>query len=226
MLDTACSIETPEGIDLALRPAGPVPRILAYGIDLVIRWAIMFVIAMLMGFAGQLGMGMMMILYFLLEWFYPVCFERFRDGVTPGKKSMDLRVVNDDGTPVGWDGAIVRNLLRAADFLPFFYVVGLVSMVTSRHFRRLGDLAAGTLVVHNAGIKPPAPVDETGTRPAPVPLSDDEQRALLDFSESRNRLSPQRQAELADILTPLTGKSGKAGVLEVMRIANGLKGQA
>lgn len=225
MLDTAYSIETPEGIDLTLRPAGPLVRILAYIIDMLIRWALMLGVAIFFSLAGKLGTGFMFIIYFLLEWFYPVFFEVARQGMTPGKKSMDLRVVNDDGTPVRWDASLVRNLLRAADFLPFAYVTGLISMVCSSHFRRLGDLAAGTLVVHNQAVKPETKNDINGTRPLPVPLNAEEQHALLDFSESRGRLSPQRQAELANILAPLTHKRDEEGVVELMKIANGLMGR-
>lgn len=225
MLDTAHAIETPEGIDLTLRPAGPLPRMLAYAIDLLIRWAVLAVVAALLGAAGEFGLGIILILYFLLEWFYPVYFEIFRHGMTPGKRSLELRVVNGDGTPVGWDASLVRNLLRAADFLPLFYAAGFISMAVDGRFRRLGDLAAGTLVVHNQGVKAAARHEQRGARPSPLPLTADEQRALLDFSESRGRLSPQRQAELANILAPLTGRGDEAGVAELMKIANGLAGR-
>ena len=225
MLDTVYSIETPEGIDLSLRPAGPLPRILAYTIDLLIRWTLMLILGIVFNLIGKLGMGIMLIVYFLLEWFYPVYFEVFHQGITPGKKTFELRVVNDDGSPVGWGGAMVRNLLRAADFLPFAYISGLICMVCSAHFRRLGDLAAGTLVVHDHKLKARAKNQESGSCPAPVPLTAEEQRALMDFSESRGRLSPQRQAELANILSPLTRERDAQGVSTLLKIANDLMGR-
>lgn len=225
MLDTAYSIETPEGIDLTLRPAGPVPRILAYGIDTVIRWAVLFVISLLMSFAGKFGLGLFLIVYFVMEWFYPVYFEVMRQGMTPGKKGMGLRVVNDDGTPISWDGSLVRNLLRAVDFLPMFYFFGLIAMLSGSHFRRLGDLAAGTLVVHNTKPAEGCRQMELGSRAPGMELESEEQRALIDFSEARSRLSVQRQAELANILEPLAGCRDNKAVEELGRIANNLMGQ-
>ena len=71
-------------------------------------------------------------------------------GQTPGKRLFGLAVLNDDGTPVRWPGALTRNLLRAVDFLPFLYGVGLIAMLLNRDFKRLGDLAAGTVVVYQA----------------------------------------------------------------------------
>lgn len=85
---------------------------------------------------------------FLLEWFYPIIFEVYRQGQTPGKKVMAIKVLQDNGIPVGWPTSLIRNLLRAVDFLPMMYGFGVVSMLIARNFRRLGDLAAGTLVVY------------------------------------------------------------------------------
>ncbi len=225
-LDTRYAIETPEGIDLALHPAGPVARVLAYFIDFLIRAAVLVGLGAVLAIAGELGAGILAIAFFLLEWLYPVVFEVYRGGMTPGKRSMGLRVVNDDGTPVGWSSSLVRNLLRAADFFPLFYVGGLISMLISRNFKRLGDLAAGTLVVYNAQVKSVTVLPYHGIRPLPFVLNAQEQRALLAFSESQQRLSPQRQAELANLLSDLTTKQGDAGVAELSRYANGLAGRA
>src|SRR5208282_5922974 len=96
------------------------------------------------------GMGLLLIILFLLEWFYPVAFEVLARGQTPGKKLMDLRVLRADGAPVGWSRSTVRSLLAFADFLPFGFAAGLTAMLVSRRFQRLGDLAAGTVVVHLA----------------------------------------------------------------------------
>ena len=225
MLDTTYSIETPEGIDLDLRPAGPLPRILAYLVDVLIRWSVMIVLAMLLGYFSVFGQGLLLILFFLLEWFYPVFFEVLGNGMTPGKRTLNIRVVHDDGTPVAWSGSLLRNLLRAADFLPFGYCAGLVSMTVSREFKRLGDLAAGTLVVYNEVSRPAPKPSALGLRPVPAPLSSEEQRAVLDFAERRASLSPQRREELAAILSPVTGRHGQDGVEELEKIANGLIGR-
>lgn len=224
MLDTTYSVETPEGIDLILRPAGPIPRILAYTIDCLIRWGILLVASTLLTMAGKLGSGLFLILFFLLEWFYPVIFEVYRLGMTPGKKAMRIRVVNDDNTPISWSSSLIRNLLRFADFLPIAYVFGLISMTTSSHFKRLGDMAAGTLVVHIPENKQQSKPSQIGSRPLPLPLTNEEQRALLDFHESHTRYSPQRQEELADILQHFTDNHGAKGVEELNKMANSLLG--
>jgi len=181
--------------------------------------------------AGQLGLGIFLVVFFLAEWFYPVFFEVLADGQTPGKKSMGLRVVNHDGTPIGWSASVIRNLLRVADFLPFFYVAGLVSMLCSRSFQRLGDLAAGTLVIN---LREASPASRTparrgpevaGARLARLPLSSIEQRSILGFSERSAELSAQRVEELADLLEPLTGCRGAEGSEALFRIANGIAGR-
>jgi uncharacterized RDD family membrane protein YckC len=224
MLDTCHTIETPEGIDIELRPAGPSARIFAYLTDLLIRWTVLVGASLILLYLQSFGAGLLLILYFLLEWFYPLLFEVYRQGMTPGKKLMGLRVVHDDGTPVSWNGALIRNLLRTVDFLPFFYCAGIISCVVERNFKRLGDIAAGTLVVYNHQPHPVPAASELGSRPTPLPLDGDEQRALLNFAERRDRISQQRQQELADILHPITGKSGVEGVNELVKIANGLTG--
>lgn len=224
LLDTCYGIETPEGIDIELRPAGIAARMLAYLVDLLIRGLVLLAAGIALQFFGMFGGGLMLILLFLLEWFYPLFFEVLRQGMTPGKQAIGIRVVHEDGTPVGWNGSLIRNLLRAADFLPLLYCAGIVSMALERDFKRLGDIAAGTVVVYNHEAARPAQARAPGSRPAPVALSGEEQRALLGFAERRHKLSAQRQRELADILAPLTGSAGPENADELARIANGLTG--
>lgn len=232
MIGAALRLETPEGIDLEVSPAGPVPRGLAILIDGTITQASTAVTAILLSFAGNAGMGLYLILLFLVEWFYPVLFEVLRGGQTPGKKLMGLRVVNADATPIGWNGSIVRNLLRTADFFPLLYVGGVVSMLVSSRYQRLGDLAADTLVVHvvpseELALGALAPDDdELGTRMPSIPLTPADQRAILAFAERRSDLSVERAVEIANVLEPVTGARDEAGMREVVRIANGIVGQA
>ena len=152
-LDTLHHAETPEGIALALRPAGIVARGQAWLIDLLIRMGLFFVLAMVTAALGGVGVAFLLISYFLLEWFYPVAFELGRSGATPGKRVMGLQVVMDSGLPVTPGASIVRNLLRAADFLPFLYAGGAVASLLRSDFKRLGDMAAGTLVVYNETVR-------------------------------------------------------------------------
>jgi len=228
MLDTYRPVETPEGVEIGLRMAGPVPRLFAAAIDLVIRVGIYFVLVFPASLLGEGGGGLFLLAMFLMEWFYPVLFEVRRGGATPGKRRMGLLVLHRDGTPVGWMASIVRNLVRFADFLPAAYGFGIASMLIDRDFRRLGDLAAGPVVVHRepemAGYRVP-----TGppVRPS-VPLDLDEQRAVLDFAERLGTWSEARSAELAGIAAPLTGippSQGIEGVKSLLGIANWLLGR-
>lgn len=221
MLDTIRSYETPEGIALSLRIAGPVVRSCAWAIDMLIRAGLYLAIAIPFSFLGGLGFGLMLVLFFLIEWFYPVLFE-MRQGATPGKKAMGLEVIQENGTPLSWSASLIRNLLRAADFLPFLYAAGLVSMLLSRNFQRLGDLAAGTLVVYRGGtvVRPVLP-DVLPVHP-PGHFSREEQRSLLEFAERAPQLSPARRVELAEILGDLSGKRGEPAVDELLAYASWL----
>ncbi|MAG32641.1 MAG: RDD family protein [Deltaproteobacteria bacterium] len=232
MIGAALRLETPEGIDLELSPAGPAPRGLAILIDGAITQIGTTIALLLLSLGGSAGVGLYLILLFLVEWFYPVLFEVLRGGQTPGKKMIGLRVVNADATPIGWNASIVRNLLRVVDFFPLFYVGGIVSMLISSRYQRLGDLAADTLVVHAARMEDlglgllAADDDRLGARIAPVSLSAADQRAILAYAERRSDLSLERAVELSNVLEPLTGARGDEGMREVVRIANGIVGRA
>ena len=225
MLDTYRPVETPEGVEIGLRVAGPVPRLFAAAIDLAVRMGVYLILLIPLSFLGEAGLGLFFVVMFLMEWFYPVLFEVRRGGATPGKRRMGLLVLHRDGTPVGWMSSIVRNLLRFADFLPVAYGFGIASMLADRDFRRLGDLAAGTVVVHRepemAGYRVP-----TGPplRP-PAPLGLDEQRAVLDYAERLGTWSEARAAELAGLAYPLTGATGIEGVKRLLGFANWLLGR-
>ena len=111
-IDTLQSIEVAEGVDILLRPAGPLPRAYAYALDVVIRILMLFAMglllslgAMLLGFEmGKIGSGLALIGYFLLEWGYYVVSEAIW-GTSLGKKAFKLKVVRTSGVPVGWGGA-------------------------------------------------------------------------------------------------------------------------
>lgn len=200
LLDTHYQVETPEGIDLHAQVAGPVPRILAYLMDVVLRGVVLLTLSIALYAAGEAGMGLLLVIAFLLEWFYPVLFEVYAKGQTPGKKAMHLMVVNDDLTPVNWSTSIVRNLLRAADFCPFAYFLGLFSMTLSGNFQRLGDLAAGTLVIHHEQQMDRLTLPDIPPRTPPVALSLEDQVAVIGFTQRHQQLTPSRQQELAAIV--------------------------
>jgi len=226
VLDTVRRVATPEGVEITLRVAGPVPRALAYTLDLLLRGAVMFALMIAVSALGNFGSAIMLLAAFLLEWLYPVLFEVLSAGATPGKRAMGLIVLNDDGTPVRWPASLTRNLLRAIDFLPFLYFIGFVTMVANRDFKRLGDLAANTLVVYRDEKPFAASIPEASPIAPSIPLTLAEQRTLLDFSERSNRLTAERAAELAEIVAPLTtGQSGPAAVQQLVGIANHLLGR-
>lgn len=226
LLDTRYQLETPEGIDLVLRPAGLVPRALAFAIDLAIRGLILLVMFLLLGLLGKFGMGLGTLLLFLLTWWYMVLFEVLNQGRSPGKQVMKLRVVHDDGTPVGWAASLTRNLLRFVDLLPFGYALGILSCLNHPAFKRLGDLAAGTLVVYREDVPARPELPHAEAQPAPFVLSLEEQRALLGFAERQAALSTARRTEVAAILAEPLQVTAEQAEARVNGIAHSLLGHA
>jgi uncharacterized RDD family membrane protein YckC len=204
-LDTLYTAETPEGIALSLRPAGVVVRFYAFLIDLAVRGAILFVAAMVLGFLGRMGGAIFLILFFALEWFYPVLFELMRGGATPGKKAMGLQVVMDGGLPVTPAASLVRNLMRAADFLPAAYAFGFAAMLLRRDFKRIGDLAAGTLVVYAKTVSLHGALPAAQPAAPARPLTPREQAAVIAWAGRTQRLTEARLDELAQLAAPVIG---------------------
>jgi uncharacterized RDD family membrane protein YckC len=226
MLDTTRRVATPEGIELTLHLAGPVPRAMAWAIDLVIRDAILLAFTTGALQLGQAGWGVVLLAAFFVEWLLPAWFEAVWRGQTPGKRAMGLAVLNDDGTPVRWPGALTRNLLRAVDFLPFFYGIGLLAMLANRDFKRLGDLAAGTVVVYQAPSAVQGDIPQSAALAPPVPLNLEEQRAVLDLAERSATLTRERLEELAELPKPLIGAlHGERAAARLLGMANYLAGR-
>ena len=221
-LDTRYQIETPEGIDLPLRPAGLVPRVFAF--DLLARGVIMGVLMVPLALLGNVGLGLGALLLFLVSWWYMVLFEVLNQGCSPGKQVMGLRVVQDDGTPVGWSASLIRNLLRFVDMLPFGYFLGAISCLQHPHFKRLGDLAAGTLVVYRERPLPRPQIPQAAALRLPFALDLNEQRAILGFAERQGELSAERVHELAAILAPSLQVSPARAAQQLNGVARGLLG--
>lgn len=225
MIDTRRPIQTPEGVELGLRVAGPIPRAYAWLIDFLIRAAFYTVLSMVLAIFGKTGIGILLILMFLLEWFYPVVFEVYKQGATPGKRSLGIRVVNDDGTEVTWQTSLIRNLLRAVDFLPFLYGFGVVTMLCNRDFQRLGDLAAGTIVVYRDKIRKGVDIPQDAPKIPPLPLSAAEQIAVIQFAERLPLFTPERSYELANIISGITHAENEQGVKRIIQYANWMLGR-
>jgi uncharacterized RDD family membrane protein YckC len=211
VLDTIVSAETPEGILLELRPAGLTARCYAFLLDLLIRLAVLYVFETGAVIAGGIGLALNLILIFVLEWLYPVAFELTRWGATPGKRSLGLRVIMDNGLPVTPAASLTRNLLRAADFLPLFYGFAVVSMLLRRDSKRLGDLAAATLVVYQP--RPAAGIPDNDIAPlAPtVAVTPPDQAAVIALAARAPRLTAARVDELAALAARIAGNEGQAG---------------
>jgi uncharacterized RDD family membrane protein YckC len=228
VIDTLRPVSLPEGVEITLRLAGPLARARAWLIDFGLRTMVMMSLPALFSMLGEAGMGLTLIAWFGISVMYPIVFEALWNGATPGKRVCNLAVVHGDGTPIGWSAAFVRNVVRFADILPFGYAVGLSTMMLDGQFRRLGDLAAGTIVIHReplaaAAAKAKAEAPSAIPAHAPFSLTPLEQRAVLDFAERRRTWSAERAAELAEVAAPLVdGRHGEAAVTRVVAIAAGL----
>lgn len=229
MIDTLRPVSLPEGVEITLRLAGPVARARAWIIDFGIRTVIMASLPQVFLMLGDAGLGLYLITFFAVTVLYPVLFEALWNGATPGKRVCHLAVVHADGTPVGWPAAFMRNTVRIADALPVGYAIGFVAMLFDAQFRRLGDMAAGTVVIHRDAVAPKAGKAAAAAAPAlapPIPLTALEQRAILDFDERRGSWSAERAAELAETAAPLVGTlRGELAVGRMASIASHLQGR-
>lgn len=163
------SIPTPEGVELELVLAGVGSRLVATLADFVLKGVVLLALWIVGDALGGEGFVVaLLIVGSFLVWFgYDVAFETLAAGRTPGKRAAGLRVVRLGGGPVGFLASAVRNLLRLVDSLPGIYAVGAVCILFSRRNQRLGDLAAGTLVVRERRAPLPAaglPVSDFGVR--------------------------------------------------------------
>jgi len=228
MLDSVVAAETPEGIYLELRPAGLSARFYAFLFDWLIRLAVLYAASMVARFTGGLGVAIWIVLFFLLEWFYPVIFELGRSGATPGKSACGLKVVMDSGLPITPAASLIRNLLRFADFLPFGYGFAIVSMLIRSDSKRLGDIAASTLVVHQPRLAPRVVLDSV-TPLAPVrPLAPRDQAAVIALAARAPTLTVERLDELAALAASVSGDAGRAGpevTRRVLGVAQWLMGR-
>jgi uncharacterized RDD family membrane protein YckC len=211
ILDTIVAAETPEGILLELRPAGLTARCYAFLLDLLIKLAVLYVFEIASVFAGRVGIALTIILIFVLEWLYPVVFELSRWGATPGKRSLGLRVIMDNGLPVTPAASLTRNLLRAADFLPFLYGFAVVSMLLRRDAKRLGDLAAATLVVYQPRPAARIPAIDIAPLAPAIAVTPRDQAAVIALAARAPRLTSARVDELAALAAAVVGNEGRSG---------------
>jgi uncharacterized RDD family membrane protein YckC len=165
-MEETVSIPTPDQVTLDFELAGLGSRFSAYLIDTLLIFAMIVIVAIAMFLSGMVGvrfvaralrtgswlasshMALLILLVFLIYWGYYVFFEGLKHGSTPGKKRLGIRVIRQDGLPIGLREAALRNLVRAADMLPPpCYMLGGLVMYLDPQGRRLGDMVAGTLVI-------------------------------------------------------------------------------
>jgi uncharacterized RDD family membrane protein YckC len=225
--DTLQSVELADGVEIQLRVAGLAVRSMAYSIDLLIRIGVDIIVAiaaflLLQGVIGpQVTSGLVMLFAFCMEWFYNVLFEASATGATPGQRCMKLRVMSMTGGPVSLAQAVMRNFLRVVDFMPFFYLTGMVCMLFTRRFQRLGDLVANTVVTYAEvplALNPNVEIRAERRAPSQV-LTREEQAALLQFLERAPLWADERRIELATLAQPLTQAGGTEGLRRLCGMA-------
>jgi uncharacterized RDD family membrane protein YckC len=202
-LDTIVATETPEGIALLLRPAGFVARANAYVIDLLVRAAIFYMAAIVLALLRGVGVALVLITVFALNWLYPIIFELLAGAATPGKRALGLMVIMDNGLPITPAASLVRNLLRVADFLPLLYGFGIGAILLRKDCKRLGDLAAGTLVVYKPNVGPAEQLPPAEPLAPAIALTPREQAAIIAFALRVPRLTAERAEELANLARPV-----------------------
>ncbi len=211
-LDATVRLMTPERIVFDYPLGGPFRRFTAYLVDLcllamLIVGATMLSLSLSQGASS--GMGPALIAFFLLSWGYGAFCESVFNGQTPGKRALGLRVVSQSGVPITGAQAVLRNLVGTVDgLLPFCFMIGLSSMLLSRRFLRLGDLAAGTMVI----VEERRPrlgllrIQEARVRaivdrlPVRIAAGTHLARALSDYVRRRHRFGRELRQEIAEPL--------------------------
>lgn len=227
-------VRTPEGVTFEIPIASPFSRCLALAIDIAVIFALTILFSQVIGalkimlsgipvigrVAEDFGTGALIVLQFFLAIGYGMVTEWLWSGQTLGKRMMKLRVIDERGLPLGLKQVIIRNLFRLLDMMPStFYLLGGVSCLLTRRCQRIGDIAAGTLVIREMEVAPPEigelltagknsfatlPHLEARLRQRTTP---DEARIVLDAVTRRNELSPEARlnlfAKLADYFREL-----------------------
>ncbi len=230
-LDLNVSITTPENIEFIYNIAGPFRRMPAFFLDILFRYVFLFLLFITMAFTGVLQLfpfstsillASGIVLVFLLSWFYGVFLETWMNGQTFGKRATGLRVVSVDGRPINASQATIRNFLKIADIFPFAplvvgeeatsiayvvptFLVALICMLMTKRFQRVGDLAAGTMVIVNERRWYPKRVVFDDSRipslceliPATFRMSPSLAKTVAMFVQRRSSMPPVKREEMA-----------------------------
>ena len=227
------SVETPEQIDLNFQKAGIGSRFYAALIDTSLLLLIVFIgsyvneklMSELGSVFGNWLAAIGGIVVFALFWGYYMAFEIITNGQSPGKRLLGLRVMKVGGYPISFADSAIRNLVRVVDFLPFCYCIGMTTMLINGNWQRLGDLAAGTLVVKTSKKKlrltdvfPRKVIPDINISPQqflymewiqPDLITDTELSMIREYLARRSALSVPRKIKLAETIgSPIVEKMG------------------
>jgi len=212
-------IETPELVEVSLEVAGLGSRFVAKLWDWLVKWGILLVVSLAaviilalfraidnLCSASVLILAMVAGLFYFLLLGFDIYFEVRRNGQTPGKRLAGIRVIREGGGPVDFQSACIRNLLGLADFLPGFYLLGAFLVLLTQRGQRLGDMAAGTIVVRERALQPPVDLNSQLSNLTSNLVFSPEQMAgcstadrhlLRSFLERCHDMAPDARAQLA-----------------------------
>jgi uncharacterized RDD family membrane protein YckC len=217
-VDRTLEVRTPESIAFSYELAGLGSRFLALVVDQAIQ--IVVLVAVFIGLvawaargffrqsfsagntklAESIAIAVVVAIAFAVLFGYFIVFEAVWNGQTPGKKLLGIRVVRDGGYPIDFGASLIRNLIRVGEQLIGYYAIAAISALISPENKRLGDFAAGTIVVRDARLAQPTDFRSHDEEPAYAPtayLSGDERALVKRFLERRDALSDERRRELA-----------------------------
>jgi uncharacterized RDD family membrane protein YckC len=210
-LDCFVRVITPENVEFEYALAGPFQRLPAFLFDIFVRFLVMFALLIVAGFTtsfvpmgDMLSSVMLLLAFFALDWFYGIYFETRFSGRTLGKMLFRLRVISVDGRPINAEQAALRNILRFAD-LYLSPLIGLTSMVLTKRLQRLGDLAAGTMVIADRVKRSPWDIQPEDARafglaeliPPNFVASQSLALTIGMYMENRQRLPASRRLDVA-----------------------------
>ncbi len=222
-MDRTLEVRTPESIAFSYELAGVGSRFLALAVDLAIQiafllllvWGLTAIAATSHGTYATMRLGsrdhlvesiaiaMVIVVLFLIFFGYFILFEALWNGQTPGKRMLGIRVVRDGGYPIDFMASVIRNLIRVGEMALGFYALSAVVAVFSPQNKRIGDLAAGTIVIRESRMESPEKMLREVAEPvyaATAYVSGEERSIIRRFLERRTDLVPQRRAALASQL--------------------------
>ncbi|HEY1867058.1 MAG TPA: RDD family protein [Candidatus Cybelea sp.] len=217
-MDRTLEVRTPESIAFSYELAGLGSRFLALVVDQAIQ--IVVLVAIFAGLifwavrglprqsppladmklAESIAIAVFVVISFAVLFGYFIVFEAVWNGQTPGKKLLGIRVVRDGGYPIDFGASLIRNLIRVGEQLIGYYAIAAISALISPENKRIGDLAAGTIVVRDARLAQPTELRQRAEQPAYAAttyLSGEERALVKRFIERRGALSDDRRRELA-----------------------------